>query len=143
MKDRYLRSGNGVPEAIVKEYNRMISHERYVEALDRKYGLIHKNFDKLLEFNPDPESLTETKAEAEALRRHKARLESIPIVLDRLMQDSEQDYQIIYHFYLADHRLTLSQIADKYGITKEAVRYRLKMLKEKLKDLIIFYEDLE
>ena len=139
MKDPYLRPGNGIPDHIVKEYNKIINHERYLERKDRAHGLIYTNFDKLLEVIPDPDSIPISVEEEERRELYEARFICLPTVLKKLKEESKSDYQLIYDFYLAENRLTQKKIAAKYGLTLDAVRYRIHRATEKLKELIDSY----
>lgn len=137
---RYIHFGDDVPPEIEKEYNKLLRKEKYLEEKDAENGLIYPDFDDVLAMNPDPASLPISDEEKEHRTRQSKRLEYLPVALELLKKEYPEGYELIQDYFLSDDKVTMWYLVEKYGITIDMVRYRLKRAKEKLKEYIITHE---
>ena len=70
-----------------------------------------------------------------------ARLDFLPIAMEMLKAEFPEGYELIKDYFYGTSKVTLMYLASKYGITKDKVRYRLRLAKEKLKEYIIMHEN--
>ena len=126
----YVHFGDDVPRNIEKEYNKLLRKERYLEERDAENGLIYPNFDAVLAANPDPASIPISEEEEQEQIRHRNRLDYLPDALELL-----QDY------FLREDKVTMWYLVEKYGLSIDVVRYRIKIAKQKLKEYIILHEN--
>ena len=107
----YVHFGDDVPRNIEKEYNKLLRKERYLEERDAENGLIYPNFDAVLAANPD------------------------------LKSDFPEGYELIQDYFLREDKVTMWYLVEKYGLSIDVVRYRIKIAKQKLKEYIILHEN--
>ena len=117
----YVHFGDDVPRNIEKEYNKLLRKERYIEELDAKNGKIYPDFDDVLSSNPDPASIPISDEEEKEQIRHRNRLDYLPDALELLK--------------------SMWYLVEKYGLSIDMVRYRIKIAKQKLKEYIILHEN--
>ena len=126
----YVHFGDDVPRNIEKEYNKLLRKERYIEELDAKNGKIYPDFDDVLSSNPDPASIPISDEEEKEQIRHRNRLDYLP-----------EGYELIRDYFLREDKVTMWYLVEKYGLSIDMVRYRIKIAKQKLKEYIILHEN--
>ena len=84
-------------------------------------------------------STDEIAAEKEAL--FQSRLDFLPVAMEMLRAEFPEGYALIKDYFYSTNKVTLMYLASKYGLTKNMVRYRLRLAKEKLKEYIILHEN--
>ena len=136
----YMHFGDDVPESIEKEYNRMLLHEQYLDKKEQKFRVQTADFDEVIAVCPDPGTLPINEIEVEHKRIHDARLKYLPVALGLLKSEFPDLYQLINEYYYAEAKITMADLGERHGLTKETVRYRIRSAKEKLKSYIIMHE---
>ena len=61
--------------------------------------------------------------------------------MELLKSENPEGYALIKDYFYSEKKVSLMFLACKYGITFEAVRYRLDQAKAMLKDYIIMHEN--
>ena len=115
--------------------------ERYIEELDAKNGKIYPDFDDVLSSNPDPASIPISEEEEKEQIRHRNRLDYLPDALELLKSDFPEGYELIRDYFLREDKVTMWYLVEKYGLSIDMVRYRIKIAKQKLKEYIILHEN--
>lgn len=139
----YICFGDDVPKEIEKEYNRLCRQEQYQEERELTHGVLHLDFDALLQGAVDQTSLPEYQEELRITQQRAARLEILPKALKWLREEFPDDFSIISEYYLSEEKITLVFLAEKYGLTHQAMSKRMARAREKLKEFIILYENQE
>lgn len=138
----YVHFGDDVPRKIEEEYNKLLRREQYLRERDAENGLIDiVDFDDVLELQPDPASLPINEYEAAEKLRHDRRLDYLPTAMELLRTENPEGYALIKDYFYGEKKVSLMFLASKYGITFEAVRYRLDQAKAMLKEYIILHEN--
>lgn len=138
---KYVHFGDDVPRNIEREYNKLLRREQYLAERDAENGLIDiADFDAVLEANPDPAILPISEYEEEQRRLHNSRLNYLPVALQLLKAEFPEGYDLIRDYFLNDDRVTMWYLVEKYGLSIDMVRYRIKIAKQKLKEYIIMHE---
>ena len=122
-------------------YNKLLRKERYIEELDAKNGKIYPDFDDVLSSNPDPASIPISDEEEKEQIRHRNRLDYLPDALELLKSDFPEGYELIRDYFLREDKVTMWYLVEKYGLSIDMVRYRIKIAKQKLKEYIILHEN--
>ena len=104
------------------------------------YSVRNEVFDDVLELQPDPASLPINEYEAEEKKRHDSRLDYLPTAMELLRSENPEGYALIKDYFYSEKKVSLMFLASKYGITFEAVRYRLNQAKTMLKEYFILHE---
>ena len=78
----------------------------------------------------------EIKAELQWEQKH----EILPTALKWLERNYSDEYKLIKDYYFSDSKITLDSLAERYGITKQALSKRLSAVRERLKKFIIKHE---
>ena len=115
--------------------------ERYLEERDAENGLIYPNFDAVLSANPDPASIPISEEEEQEQIRHRNRHDYLPDALELLKSDFPEGYELIRDYFLREDKVTMWYLVEKYGLSIDVVRYRIKIAKQKLKEYIILHEN--
>lgn len=137
----YKHFNDDVPNHIEREYNKLLRKEKYLEERDKEFILQRVNFEEIQESVPDPKSLPENEIESENQKMHEKRLDFLPIALEMLRCDFPEGYVLIHDYYLSGEKTSVQYLTEKYGLTANVVRYRLKLAREMLKKFIITYEN--
>ena len=137
----YVHFGDDVPRNIEKEYNKLLRKEKYLEERDAENGMIYPDFDDVLASNPDPASIPINEEEELEQTRHRKRLEYLSEALELLKSDFPEGYELIRDYFLNDDKITMWYLVEKYGLSIDMVRYRIKIAKQKLKEYIILHEN--
>ena len=87
--------------------------------------------------------MEEKEIELERERLHNERLKYLPVALNLLKADYPDLYRLIVEYYYAETKTTMADLGKRYGLSTEAVRYRIKSAKEKLKLYITMHENKE
>ena len=73
--------------------------------------------------------------------RHRNRLDYLPDALELLKSDFPEGYELIRDYFLREDKVTMWYLVEKYGLSIDMVRYRIKIAKQKLKEYIILHEN--
>ena len=138
----YVHFNEDIPRNVEKEYNKMLRREKYLEERDAEYLNQSADFDDVLEINPDPASIPISEFEAEEIQKHNRRLDYLPVAMQMLRADYPEGYFLIIDYYYNQDKVSMMYLASKYGMTFEAVRYRIDRAKELLKDYITLHENI-
>ena len=130
----YTHFGDDVPRHIEDEYNKLRRKEMWIEEKEADFRAYSVDYDELVTVIADPSTLpiNEIAAEKEAL--FQSRLDFLPVAMEMLSA-------LIKDYFYSTNKVTLMYLASKYGLTKNMVRYRLRLAKEKLKEYIILHEN--
>ena len=137
----YVHFGDDVPRNIEREYNKLLRKEQYLEEKDAENGMIYPDFDDVLAANPDPASIPISEEEEQEQIRHRNRLDYLPEALELLKADFPEGYELIRDYFLREDKVTMWYLVEKYGLSIDKVRYRIKIAKQKLKEYIILHEN--
>ena len=137
----YIHFDDEVPDYIEKEYNKMLRKEKYLDEKEVENGRVYPDFDDVLLMQPDPDSLPIIDEEEQQQTRHRERLEYLPVALELLRKEYPEGYDLIQDYFLSDDKVTMWYLIEKYGLSIDMVRYRLKIAKRKLKEYIIVHEN--
>lgn len=137
----YVHFDEDIPCNVEKEYNRMLRREKYLEERDAEYLNQSADFDDVLEINPDPASMPISEYEAEGIQKNNRRLDYLPVAMEMLRADYPEGYTLIKAYYYNEDKVSMMYLASKYGMSFEAVRYRIDRAKEMLEGYIILHEN--
>ena len=126
----YTHFGDDVPRLIEDEYNKLRRKEMWIEEKEADFRAYSVDYDELV---------TVIAAEKEAL--FQSRLDFLPVAMEMLRAEFPEGYALIKDYFYSTNKVTLMYLASKYGLTKNMVRYRLRLAKEKLKEYIILHEN--
>ena len=137
----YTHFGDDVPKYIEKEYNRLRYREFYCREKESRYRTRFLSYDEVAEIIPDPTTLpiNEIAARQEALMQ--ARLDYLPIALRELKIHYPYEHRLIMDYFFSRRKVTVLLLAEKYGVTKSMIRYRLRLAERKLRDYILSHEN--
>ncbi len=137
----YTHFGDDVPLHIEDKYNKLRRKEMWIEEKEADFRAYSVDYDELVTVIADPSTLpvNEIAAEKEAL--FQSRLDYLPTAMEMLKAEFPEGYELIREYYYGTGKVTLMYLASKYGLTKNMVRYRLRIAKEKLKEYIILHEN--
>ena len=112
----YMHLGDDIPKRIEKEYNKMLRREKYLEERDAEFMAQSTDYDRVLEAIPDPASLPINLLAEENRRRKDARLDYLPIALEKLRLDFPEGYNVIIDYFYCTEKVTRHQIRyyDRY-----------------------------
>lgn len=65
----------------------------------------------------------------------------LPDALELLKSDFPEGYELIRDYFLREDKVTMWYLVEKYGLSIDMVRYRIKIAKQKLKEYIILHEN--
>ena len=134
----YTHFNIDISHKVEKEYNRMLRHEKYIQESEAKY--IVRTSHKQMENYPDPETLPNKILEQEQFKLQRKRIDLLYIALIKLKFDFPQGYVLIKDYYFGDKKITQYDLSQKYGVTINVIRYRLKISKIMLREIITKYE---
>ncbi len=137
----YQHFGDDVPRHIEAEYNRMLRREQYLEEREAEFRAMSADFNAVQEVMPDPATLPTNEIADENRRLHDARRDLLPVALEMLRCDYPEGYKLIKDYYFSTDKVNLLYLAEKYGLSKPVVKYRLKLARRKLKSFIIAHEN--
>lgn len=137
----YMNFGENVPREVEKEYNRLLRQEQYQQERDIAHGVGTPEYDPLLHNIADRTLTSEFQAEVEAKQHWHNRLVMHSIALDWLRMEFPDEYKLIQDYYYVDESITLMCLADRYGITKQALGKRIAAVRDKLRNFIITHEN--
>lgn len=137
----YTHFGDDVPRHIEDEYNKLRRKEMWIEEKEADFRAYSVDYDELVTVIADPSTLpvNEIAAEKEAL--FQSRLDYLPTAMEMLKAEFPEGYALIKDYFYSANKVILMYLASKYGLTKNMVRYRLRLAKEKLKEYIILHEN--
>ncbi len=138
---KFVYFGNDVPREIEREYNRMLRQEQYQIEKDIAHGVSTLDYDPLLHNVADRSLTQEFQLEAETDRLWNERLTILPIAMDWLKIEYPDEYKLINAYYFADKPVTLMYLAERYGVTKQALSKRIAAVRDKLRKFIIAHEN--
>ena len=137
----YTHFGDDVPQHIEKEYNRLRRQEMWIEEKEADFRAVSVDYKEIETVIADPSTLPVNEIAAEKEAMFQARLDFLPIAMEMLKAEFPEGYELIKDYFYSTSKVTLMYLASKYDITKDKVRYRLRLAKEKLKEYIIMHEN--
>lgn len=142
-KPKYIYFGGEIPKKIEIAYRNLLRHEAYLEEQDIKNGLLHIEDCTFLPVGDDrspqivdESTIPKTKSEEIWLER----LNYLPIALEKLKFEYPHYYKIVNDYYFSGKKITLSDLAEKYHISYQALSETLRRARRKLKIYIIAHE---
>ena len=132
----YTHFGDDVPQHIEKEYNKLRRQEMWLEEKEADFRAFSVDYKEIETVLADPSTLPVNEIAAEKEAMFQARL-----AMEMLKAEFPEGYELIKDYFYGTSKVTLMYLASKYGITKDKVRYRLRLAKEKLKEYIIMHEN--
>lgn len=137
----YTHFGDNVPRHIEDEYNKLRRKEMWVEEKEADFRAFSVDYNEVVTVIADPSTLPVNEIAAEKEAQIQARLDYLPVAMKMLKAEFPEGYELIKDYYYGTSKVTLMYLASKYGLTKNMVRYRLRLAKEKLKEYIILHEN--
>ena len=137
---RFSENKGGDNIGLLREYMDM-SFIDAVEALTGEH--IDRTYTPSHTYEPKPVQQTARElslAEADNCRRVFAYL-YLPDALELLKSDFPEGYELIRDYFLREDKVTMWYLVEKYGLSIDMVRYRIKIAKQKLKEYIILHEN--
>ena len=140
-KYRYICFGDEVSGEIEREYNRLCRQEQYQEEKDASHGVVRLDYDSLLQGVADRTSYPEYQEELKAEQLMSERLDMLPIALEWLKEIYPNDYDLINAYYFSERKINMVYLAEKYGLTHQALSKKMSKARQRLKEFIILYEN--
>lgn len=142
-KPKYIYFGEKIPKKIEIAYRNLLRYEAYLEEQDIKNGLLHIEDCTFLPVGDDrspqivdESTIPKTRSEEIWLER----LNYLPIALEKLKFEYPHYYKIVNDYYFSGKKITLSDLAEKYHISYQALSETLRRARRKLKIYIIAHE---
>ena len=142
-KPKYIYFGGKIPKKIETAYRNLLRYEAYLEEQDIKNGLLHIEDCTFLPVGDDrspqivdESTIPKTRSEEIWLER----LNYLPIALEKLKFEYPHYYKIVNDYYFSGKKITLSDLAEKYHISYQALSETLRRARRKLKIYIIAHE---
>lgn len=139
-KYRYICFGDEVSGEIEREYNRLCRQEQYQEEKDASHGVVRLDYDSLLQGVADRTSYPEYQEELKAEQLMRERLDMLPIALELLKEKYPNDYDLINAYYFSERKINMVYLAEKYGLTHQALSKKMSKARRRLKEFITLYE---
>ena len=139
-KYRYICFGDEVSGEIEREYNRLCRKEQYQEEEDASHGVVRLDYDSLLQGVADRTSYPEYQEELKAEQLLRERLDMLPIALEWLKEKYPNDYDLINAYYFSERKINMVYLAEKYGLTHQALSKKMSKARQRLKEFITLYE---
>lgn len=139
-KYRYICFGDEVSGEIEREYNRLCRQEQYQEEKDASHGVVRLDYDSLLQGVADRTSYPEYQEELKAEQLMRERLDMLPIALEWLKEKYPNDYDLINAYYFSERKINMVYLAEKYGLTHQALSKKMSKARQRLKEFITLYE---
>ncbi len=139
-KYRYICFGDEVSGEIEREYNRLCRKEQYQEEKDASHGVVRLDYDSLLQGVADRTSYPEYQEELKAEQLLRERLDMLPIALEWLKEKYPNDYDLINAYYFSERKINMVYLAEKYGLTHQALSKKMSKARQRLKEFITLYE---
>ena len=139
-KYRYICFGDEVSGEIEREYNRLCRQEQYLEEKDASHGVVRLDYDSLLQGVADRTSYPEYQEELKAEQLMRERLDMLPIALEWLKEKYPNDYDLINAYYFSERKINMVYLAEKYGLTHQALSKKMSKARQRLKEFITLYE---
>ena len=139
-KYRYICFGDEVSGEIEREYNRLCRQEQYQEENDASHGVVRLDYDSLLQGVADRTSYPEYQEELKAEQLMRERLDMLPIALEWLKEKYPNDYDLINAYYFSERKINMVYLAEKYGLTHQALSKKMSKARRRLKEFITLYE---
>lgn len=140
-KYRYICFGDEVSGEIEREYNRLCRQEQYQEEKDASHGVVRLDYDSLLQGVADRTSYPEYQEELKAEQLMRERLDMLPIALEWLKEKYPNDYDLINAYYFSERKINMVYLAEKYGLTHQALSKKMSKARQRLKEFITLYEN--
>lgn len=140
-KYRYICFGDEVSGEIEREYNRLCRQEQYQEEKDASHGVVRLDYDSLLQGVADRTSYPEYQEEIKAEQLMRERLDMLPIALEWLKEKYPNDYDLINAYYFSERKINMVYLAEKYGLTHQALSKKMSKARQRLKEFITLYEN--
>ena len=139
-KYRSICFGDEVSGEIEREYNRLCRKEQYQEEKDASHGVVRLDYDSLLQGVADRTSYPEYQEELKAEQLLRERLDMLPIALEWLKEKYPNDYDLINAYYFSERKINMVYLAEKYGLTHQALSKKMSKARQRLKEFITLYE---
>ncbi|WP_295214652.1 hypothetical protein [Ruminococcus sp.] len=139
-KYRYICFGDEVSGEIEREYNRLCRQEQYQEEKDASHGVVRLDYDSLLQGVADRTSYPEYQEKLKAEQLMRERLDMLPIALEWLKEKYPNDYDLINAYYFSERKINMVYLAEKYGLTHQALSKKMSKARQRLKEFITLYE---
>ena len=68
------------------------------------------------------------------------RLDMLPIALEWLKEKYPNDYDLINAYYFSERKINMVYLAEKYGLTHQALSKKMSKARRRLKEFITLYE---
>lgn len=137
----YTHFGDNVPRHIEDEYNKLRRKEMWIEEKEADFRAFSVDYDEVVTVIADPSTLPVNEIAAEKEAQFQERLDYLPVAMEMLRAEFPEEYELIREYYYGTGKVTLMYLASKYGTTKDKVRYRLRLARERLKEYIIMHEN--
>ena len=137
----YTHFGDNVPRHIEDEYNKLRRKEMWIEEKEADFRAFSVDYDEVVTVIADPSTLPVNEIAAEKEAQFQERLDYLPVAMEMLRAEFPEEYELIREYYYGTGKVTLMYLASKYGTTKDKVRYRLRLARERLKEYISMHEN--
>lgn len=111
---------DGVTPEIIREYKKLVRHERYIEECDRKNGTKKYGFEEEIE-RFLPEHINQTYDDILSDKMIKFLYEA----LDELLSVDESCYHTVVDYYFSCEKMSYSILVKKYGVSKQTIHNRI------------------
>lgn len=88
----------------------------------------------------DRTSYPEYQEELKAEQLLRERLDMLPIALEWLKEKYPNDYELINAYYFSERKINMVYLAEKYGLTHQALSKKMSKARQRLKEFITLYE---
>ena len=110
----------GVTPEIIKEYKKLVRHERYIEECDRKNGTKKYGFEEEIErFLPELINQTSDNILSDSM------IKLLYDALNELLSADEPCYHAVVDYYFSCEKVSYSILAKKYGVSKQTIHNRI------------------
>jgi len=136
LKDYYIAvyRNPDIPDDIKKIYTREIRKElQNDEKEENKVSAHFINPDALNRYSYIITKLKDTEAEKAAMEKE---MELLSEAMNMLRDNNPKDYNLLTDFFFSDEKVTMEDLAKKYGITRQTVSNRLQRSYEFLRTVI-------
>ena len=107
----------GVPDHVIKEYRKLIRHEMYVEYKEKRLKAFTYGSLSDVEYTLPPEM--------PILNKLGIRNESLLDALEALKTENNCWYDAVMDFYFWNGTISYSDLANKYGVSKQEAHRRV------------------
>ena len=102
------------------ELKRLMRHQRYIIERDSARGVLHYGSEEEL-YNMSPYGLYEYEQEQQEAEYRALLRKAMYMALNDLQEWNSHWYELVTEYYLSEPRLTLEQVGERYGVSRQAV----------------------